>query len=85
MADRSISVSAYEMKETALDFFLADAARLGMTPGEYEREFGVILDDPGIVSAATQRIRRHELSSGLMSPDDLALARHQEGRRTTRT
>lgn len=73
------------MDKTALDFFLEDARRQGMTIAEYERETGIILGELGARSAATQRIRRHELSSGLMSPDDLALARHQEMRRVNRS
>ena len=72
------------MSDNALDFFLDYARENGLTPGQLEQEFGIILDDPGIVSAATQRIRRHEISGGLMSPDDLSLVAHKEHRRQDR-
>lgn len=84
IALRANGVSANEMDET-LDKFREDARRLGIPIGEYERRFGIILDDPGIVSPATQRIRRHEVPAGLLSPDDLALVEAREKRRRDRT
>lgn len=71
--------------KTALEFFSDYAKEHGLTIGQLEQEFDIILDDPGIVSAATQRIRRHEISGGLMSPDDLAASARREKRRQDRT
>ena len=69
-------------RDPTLDFLLADAKRLGLTPAEYEREFRVILSDEGDrPSAAAQRIRRHERRSGLMGEDDITIAKHSEKRR----
>jgi hypothetical protein len=59
----------------ALAFFLEDCRRLGISEAEYERRFGVILRSGDFSpSAAAQRIRRNEVSGGLMSEDDLRSA-----------
>jgi hypothetical protein len=67
--------------DSTLDFLLADAKRLGLTPAEYEREFHVILHDGDRPSPAAQRIRRHEVLSGLMTEEDIGIAYANEKRR----
>ena len=70
--------------DPALEWFLADAKRLGLTPAEYERRFSVILTiDGDRPSPAANRIRRHEVPAGTVTEDDLGLARHKEKRRAT--
>lgn len=68
--------------DPALDWFLEDAKRQGLTLSEYERRYGVILIETGArPSAAAWAIRAHEVSGGSMTDDDLSLARHKEKRR----
>lgn len=68
--------------DPALDWFLEDAKRQGLTLTEYERRYAIILDmDSDRPSPAAQRIRRHEVSGGLMTDDAIAIARQSEERR----
>jgi len=67
--------------DATLDLLLADAKRLGLTPAEYEREFRVILHTGNSPSPAAQRIRRHEVLSGLMADEDIGIAMSNEKRR----
>ena len=67
--------------DATLDFLLADAKRLGLTPAEYEREFHVILHTGSRPSPAAQRVRRHEIASGLMRDEDIGYRTDKEKRR----
>lgn len=68
--------------DPALEWFLQDAKRLGLTPAEYERRFSIILTDDGDrPSPAAARVRRHEVPAGTVTDDDMGLARHKEKRR----
>lgn len=67
--------------DAALEFFLADAETQGLSLAEYERKYGVILEGFRFPNPAEQRIRRHEVSGGVMDEADFEFARHKERRR----
>ena len=71
-----------EMTDTALDWFLADAERQGITHSEYERRYGVVLTRRnGRRGPAQRRIDAHEIAAGQMTDGDLATARMVERHR----
>lgn len=67
--------------QDALDWFLADAKAQGLSLAEYERKYGIVLEGFRFPNPAEQRIRRHEVSGGLMSDEDYRQAEHVEKRR----
>lgn len=70
-------------RDPALDWLLADAKSQGLTISEYERRYGVILDDLSLrkPSAASNVIRRHEIPAGLMTDGDIVMAEEKARRR----
>ena len=68
------------MADTALDWFLEDAKRQGLSLAEYERRYDIILAEGARPSPAAQRIRRHEISGGLMRDGEIAVATEREAR-----
>ena len=68
------------MVDSSLDWFLEDAKRQGLSLAEYERRYGIILAEGARPSPAAQRIRRHEISGGLMRDGDIAAAAEREER-----
>ena len=62
--------------DPALEWLLADQESSGLTISEYERQYGVILEnaDGPLTSRPGRRARRHEITAGLMTDGDIALA-----------
>ena len=62
--------------DPALEWLLADQESSGLTVSEYERLHGIILenDDGPLTSRPGRRARRHEITAGLMTDGDIALA-----------
>lgn len=75
-----LGVVVSRMADTALEWFLADAKRQGLSLAEYERRYDLILSEGALPSPAAQRIRRHELLGGLMRDGEIVAVTEREAR-----